>query len=315
MSEIREKLLPYVFKFKASIAGIAAGLAGTTLGHPLDTIKTRLQTQHIYHGAFHCAREIAKNEGFKSFFKGMGSPLFSLTLLNMVNFTTYVSALDYLESITPGRESREHGLSRNYIIAGAASGFGCSLLSTPFEMVKIQSQLDNVTNSGRFKGSWQCGKYLAKNYGMSSLFTGMTVNVLREMTFGAVYFGVYEHSKIFLKDLFHKTMHIHTSNTVVLEVTIAGALSGMTAWFVSFPLDAIKANIQGVPLPASNKLEKRHLWPTAKSIFKQKGFFGFYKGVGPTIVRAMIVSSCRFGVFESVMYSLNKYEAMHYNKS
>lgn len=56
-------------------------------------------------------------------------------------------------------------------------------------MVKIQSQLDNVTNSGRFKGSWQCGKYLAKNCGASSLFTGMTVNVLREMTFGAVYFG------------------------------------------------------------------------------------------------------------------------------
>lgn len=90
-------------------------------------------------------------------------------------------------------------------------------------------------------------------------------------------------------------MHINTSNTVVLEVTIAGALSGMTAWFVSYPLDAIKANIQGVPLTASRKLEKRHLWPTAKTIFKQKGFFGFYKGVGPTIVRAMIVdSSVRF---------------------
>lgn len=61
--------------------------------------------------------------------------------------------------------------------------------STPFEMVKIQSQLDNVTNSSRFKGSWQCGKFLTRNYGVSSLFTGMSVNVLREMTFGAVYFG------------------------------------------------------------------------------------------------------------------------------
>ena len=52
--------------FNATSAGIAAGLAGTTLGHPLDTIKTRLQTQHIYHGAFHCAKEIAKNEGVRS---------------------------------------------------------------------------------------------------------------------------------------------------------------------------------------------------------------------------------------------------------
>jgi hypothetical protein len=66
----------------------------------------------------------------------MGSPLFSLTLLNMVNFTTYVSALDYLESITPGRESREHGLSRNYIIAGAASGFGCSLLRYDYFLIR-----------------------------------------------------------------------------------------------------------------------------------------------------------------------------------
>lgn len=52
--------------YRNLLAGIAAGLAGTTLGHPLDTIKTRLQTQHIYHGAFHCAREIAKNEGVRS---------------------------------------------------------------------------------------------------------------------------------------------------------------------------------------------------------------------------------------------------------
>jgi hypothetical protein len=62
--------------------------------------------------------------------------------------------------------------------------------STPFEMVKVQSQLDNL-NQKRFRGSLQCAGYLIKHYGVLSLYTGSTVNIIREVVFGSVYFGSY----------------------------------------------------------------------------------------------------------------------------
>jgi hypothetical protein len=53
-------------------------------GHPLDTIKVRLQTQSNYRGAMDCFLKVVKNEGVHSLYRGIGSPLASLTILNML---------------------------------------------------------------------------------------------------------------------------------------------------------------------------------------------------------------------------------------
>ena len=56
-------------------------MAQTVVGHPLDTIKVRLQTQTHppqYSGALDCARQMLRNEGVLSFGKGMLSPLFAV---------------------------------------------------------------------------------------------------------------------------------------------------------------------------------------------------------------------------------------------
>lgn len=54
-------------------------MAQTAVGHPLDTIKVRLQTQPtppIYSGAVDCFRQTLQSEGPFGFFKGMLAPLF-----------------------------------------------------------------------------------------------------------------------------------------------------------------------------------------------------------------------------------------------
>lgn len=38
-------------------------LVGTTIGHPLDTIKVKLQTQREYKGVIDCFVKIVKHEG------------------------------------------------------------------------------------------------------------------------------------------------------------------------------------------------------------------------------------------------------------
>ncbi|KDO17215.1 hypothetical protein SPRG_17366, partial [Saprolegnia parasitica CBS 223.65] len=72
-------------------AGTVGGVAGIVAGHPLDTIKVRLQTQcHTSsHGISSSIRAIAASEGFRGFYKGMLSPILSNAPINAVVFAVY----------------------------------------------------------------------------------------------------------------------------------------------------------------------------------------------------------------------------------
>jgi len=154
-----------------------AGVVGTLLGFPLDTIKTRMQTRpDAYSSMPRAFSKIAAEEGVRGFFRGILPPLGALTLLNTMNFGAYAKAsppptcarfhsaaesrhtphpTDAETPVQPGdgREARallgvpEGGLAFGQLdlrvaLAGAAAGPLAAFVSTPFELVKIQLMLD-----------------------------------------------------------------------------------------------------------------------------------------------------------------------------
>jgi len=156
-------------------------------------------------------------------------------------------------------------------------------------------QLDNVTDK-RFKGSLHCVTTLLKERGISSIYTGYTVNTIREIAFCSVYFGLYEN----LKQIIGNSKDNSYS---YIAIPLAGGLSGASAWFFSFPLDCIKANIQGKPLT-----KKYPMIQVALNIWKTKGLAGFYSGIYPSILRAFLVSSSRFTAYEVTYKLINIWE-------
>lgn len=44
----------------------------------------------------------------------------------------------------------------------------------------------------------------------------------------------------------------------------------------------------------------------AMSVFQKRGLFGLYAGVVPSVLRAFVVSSSRFTVYEGTLYLLEK---------
>ncbi len=92
----------------------------------------------------------------------------------------------------------------------------------------------------------------------------------------------------------------------------------MAAGFANFPLDVIKANIQGQPLPRvpqqpqqgllqSAGTERRRVtfWDAAKNCWARAGPRAFYAGLGPSMLRASLVSSSRFSAFEFAFNALS----------
>ncbi len=284
--------------FVEASAGFSAGVVGTLIGYPLDTVKTTMQSQAASvstsspsssssSNMFRTFRHIYSKDGVPGFFRGVASPLLALTLLNTLNFSSYAT----FRAILVGEECKEKkslSFQPMFFIAGAMAGPLASIISTPFELVKIQMQI-----SKRYKNSIEASYQICKQNGINAVYRGHGVNTTREMVFLGTYFFVYEHSRGTLASLLPKS----------LAIPISGGISGAIGWFISFPLDCIKANIQGTDLssPKTNSAVN-----VARNILDAKGVKGLYSGIAPSISRAFLVSASRFTVYEYVYWFMNK---------
>lgn len=85
------------------LAGGIAGIAGWTLGTPMDVIKARLQMDGVrgtrkYKGLFHCIAETVRVEGPGVFFRSLGINYLRAFPVNMVVFTAYELATGVLQA-------------------------------------------------------------------------------------------------------------------------------------------------------------------------------------------------------------------------
>jgi solute carrier family 25 carnitine/acylcarnitine transporter 20/29 len=259
------------------------------VGFPLDLIKTRMQTSGASNGIFSTGLHIVRNEGVGSLYKGIAPPLISLTILNITTFTSY----SYLHK----RLNAHRGWDWRNAVAGGLCGPPSSTISTIENVVKTQMQVDNVSNH-RFRGSMDFIRTLVKEKGFPALYTGIGVNTLRETTFISTYFFVYEGLR---KEL---TTHVNQGGRLLspqLAIPVAGGLSGAIAWTVSFPLDCIRAGVQGQELFG---VARKGAIQVFRELIAHRGFLGLYAGVAPSIIRAFLVSGTRFSSYEFAVWCL-----------
>ena len=305
-----------------AIGGFAAGIVGTLLGFPLDLAKTRMQTQTADGklSPLSLLRHILKTEGIASLYKGVGPPLLSLSIVNTLSFSSY----------SYWRQNHFHG-SDGWDYRNALSGmmgaplFG--IVTTPENLLKTQMQMDNVQKGnntmkggvasdptqqlkGRFTGSLHCAKTLVSSHGLPVLYTGHVINTVREAAFVGMYFYCYEGFKVEFTNaignaekLSRSLLKPHISDsaqetfTTSLAIPIAGGCAGATSWAFTFPLDCIRAGVQGQPI-SETYIKKQGALETLKLLWQTKGITGLYSGVGPSIARAFLVSGSRFSAYE-----------------
>jgi len=239
----------------------------------------------------------------------------NLTVLNTLSFGTYAFLREQVKTHLAGGEELN---AFHYALAGIGVGIGSVPVSTPFELVKVRLQLDNVREK-RLKGSFHCMRDLVSRYGPRSLMCGTVVNGWREVIFCAFYFSIYETIKKQVS-YFVPGRDGHSPMAIML----GGGFAGVAGWLSSFPLDVIKSIIQACHYftiffqPVANiQLNQAQEFSTpykprlkivnvAKSIWKEKGLRGFYSGITPSLVRAFLVSGIRFSAYESMLVFLTR---------
>jgi solute carrier family 25 carnitine/acylcarnitine transporter 20/29 len=316
------------------IAGTIGGVAGLIVGHPFDTVKVRFQTPDLrqkYRSTFHALATISREEKFVGLYKGITSPLASCALLNGLIFASYrffmriqLDDKDAIPSLT------------QVTLAGIATGIVTSLITTPTDLIKIQQQ-----NSLLEKPSVKTvALRMYKQRGIRGLYRGITATILRDVGYGA-YFGSYEAT---CRILAPSPDHLAISTAIQSDVfgpswstsLIAGGVAGIVGWLVTFPMDVVKTRMQGsdwTPLAASTSVKPpervrligstlpgqpslidtvihedqsyRTTLSTIVNSYRAEGIGVFYRGLAPTLIRAIPVNMATFVVFEISVRALS----------
>lgn len=301
-------------------AGIAGGCAGVLAGHPLDTIKVRLQSitqvgpNPEYRGGYHCFTRIIADEGVMGLYKGMASPLVGVAIINSLLFGVYGYSLNALGNPD----------SINTIFwAGAISGVVNGFFSCPMELIKIrlqnqhgenkvpkiqtkptfkssdvkylQSELDFGKRSFSsaataevpyYKGPLDCIKQIYSSKGIRGFFQGLNCTLLRETPSYAAYFATYE----FLCEMM---LDNNTDNAEPsLKMLFAGGVAGVICWIVTYPLDVIKTRLQSVEQEKTGKY--KGTLDCFRQVIKTEGYSSLTKGLGATCVRAFPTNAATF---------------------
>ncbi|KAJ8472341.1 hypothetical protein ONZ51_g8576 [Trametes cubensis] len=169
--------------------------------------------------------------------------------------------------------------SLHYIVrsglAGGIAGCVAKTVVAPLDRVKILFQASNP-DFQKYAGSWSgTFRAVAQIYGengIRGLLQGHSATLLRIFPYAAIKFMAYDQ----LEGLLMPTRESQTN----LRRFTAGALSGMTSVFFTYPLELIRAHIPSIP-PASSSTPSAGTNQT--SIFTRFPILKFYRGFIVTI--------------------------------
>lgn len=294
------------------IAGsVTAGWFSTLLGHPLDTIKVHQQTKPQFSnaGALQVARTLTK-DGIFHLFRGIGPPMANQMLMNTVMFSVFEKVKTTAATGNPYLNE-----SAAVFLAGLFSGFATACLSTPADWIKIQAQV-SLTKSAGQKQATSVRALLRREFVkdgrlelgtmIKTLYRGHVANLGREGVFTMVYLGLYDriyHMVQEAKSHTHNGQAPHNLNMAL--VVLISSFTGACAWISNYPFDTIKS----VQQARTSGMQQITMMSAAKRIYKSGGIKGFFRGAGPSTLRAMMVTSSRMVAYEQTLGLLSNVDS------
>jgi len=294
------------------VSGVCGGVSVVLIGHPFDTIKTRMQVspRGTYKGTMDCVRKTHGREGFAGFYLGITSPLLGQMFFRAVSYMTFHSSYKYLKTTSLPD-------SAPLFAAGGLTGFIISFIETPIDLVKTKLQIQifssKLSNGGPlpppppYNSFVSCVSHIIKSHGVRGLFQGFSATLIRNVPANALFFPVNEICKQAFVDRRNRDRSSRAAAAPLVtakdlslgERLVSGASAGMCYWVLTYPLDAIKGRMQGA------LWEQRQGWlATARLIYAEYGLKGFRRGIVPCAARSLPACAALFTTMDLVQQQL-----------
>lgn len=277
---------------KYFISGGFGGVCTVLAGHPMDTIKVRLQTmplpkpgeKALYRGTWDCFSKTIKREGFFGLYKGMSAPLTGVAPIFAISFFGFGLGKKLIKS------DKDEVLTKPQLFAaGAFSGIFTTSIMAPGERIKCLLQIQQSgTTPPKYSGMVDCAKQLYVEGGIRSIYKGSIATICRDVPASGMYFMTYEWVK-------EAMVPANATDQYKMLITIfAGGCAGIANWLVGMPADVLKSRLQTAP----EGTYPNGMRDVFKQLMKNEGPTALYKGVTPVMIRAFPANAACFLGFE-----------------
>eukprot|EP00043_Microstomoeca_roanoka_P018569 m.200367 g.200367 ORF g.200367 m.200367 type:complete len:224 (+) comp16854_c3_seq1:199-870(+) len=175
------------------LGGTVGGVLQVIVGHPLDTVKVRMQSSTYYRSLWHCLSDTLKQEGAMAFYKGVGPPIVMAGVLNGVLFGTNGTmkrVVAHVCNTRPDALTTPQVLATAWMTAPVYAAF-----VTPVELIKCRLQVQSSHRAALYKGPFDVIGKIVRSEGFFGLFIGYKVTVMTRLVGSPFYFVSYDFLK------------------------------------------------------------------------------------------------------------------------
>lgn len=280
-----------LFSYKTlvhAVAGSTGSVVAMTAFYPLDTVRSRLQLdEREAKNTLAMLKELVKEEGFETLYRGILPVLKSLWTSNFVYFYTFHG----LKLLNRSKESQSAGKD---LLLATVAGITNVLMTTPLWVVNTRLKMSGLKNHEKvnYKGLIDGLKKIRQQEGILALWNG-TIPSLILVSNPAIQFMIYEAVKRRLDQLYPD------QKFGALAYFLVGAFSKAVATILTYPIQLLQI-----------KLRHGHTYPDLPQdvgmkeltsyILKKHGFNGLYKGMEAKILQTIFTAALMFATYEKI---------------
>ena len=242
-------------------------------------VKTKMQAQPGFEkmNMIKAFVDVFKREGVKGLYRGCVPPLWGSGIYRSLQFSGFEATYTFFDNpfgrttipLTNGTEIR-------VIFGGITSGTLRTFVETPLEYAKTKRQTG---------GSW----HLRQSY------TGLKITWIRGCTMMPTYFTCLDAFRRNFDDLFR---------TQFIGPFLASGTSSVIAWFVAWPLELARCQIQ------AGYLKEKNLSIIGRikyAYIERGGLRGVYRGFGPGSIRCFLGNGFGMILMQFIQRSLKEW--------
>ncbi|KAI9167545.1 S-adenosylmethionine mitochondrial carrier protein [Paramyrothecium foliicola] len=261
-------------------AGAVAAFTVDVLVYPLDTLKTRYQSQDYL--KVYASGSANKPFALRGLYQGIGSVVLATLPAAGVFFSTYESTKKLFSRTLPIPEPLVHSS------ASAVAEMASCLILAPAEVIKQNAQmLREEPGSKHIQGSssLRAFRQLAGDGARQRLFSGYTALVARNLPFTALQFPAFEYVRSRLSASNRAADGRPSSLLQVwMNSGISAGSAGAFAAVATTPSDVVKTRMM---LTAGNNehghgsspaVARKGAWAVTQDVWRERGFKGFFRG-------------------------------------
>jgi len=275
-----------------TIAGFTAGVATTVIVHPLDLVKTRLQVDRTSLSQLGSSRRILRSiirdeGGFSALYRGLAPNLVG----NSVSWALYFMWYDKIKHLISTHHVAGEGLSYyEYFLASGTAGSLTAISTNPIWVIKTRMLSTSARHAGAYTSIWDGTRQIYQADGILGFYRGL-IPSLFGVSHGALQFMAYEQMKKRRSSYTGESQKQLTN----LDYLIFSGLSKIFAGSATYPYQVIRARLQ--------TYDAEKVYGSARDVIRQiwrrEGISGFYKGLGPNLLRVVPSNCVTFLVYEN----------------